>query len=98
MFRRIMSLARPQWRTLAWGALFLVISSSMGLAYPQAIRVIIDEVLGARNPAMIDWAALAMLVIFAVQGVAGALRYYLFTVAGERVVTELRERMFRGIL
>jgi len=70
----------------------------MGLAYPQAIRVIIDEVLGAKNPAMIDWAALAMLVIFAVQGVAGALRYYLFTVVGERVVTELRERMFRGIL
>ena len=70
----------------------------MGLAYPQAIRIIVDEVLGARDEAMIDRAAIGMFFIFALQGVVGALRYYLFTVAGERVVADLRGRLFERIV
>ncbi len=98
MLKRLVALAKPEWRSLVLGALFLLIGSAMGLSYPQAIRVIIDEALGARDPAMVDMAVLAMLVIFAVQAVAISLRYYLFTVAGERIVTRLRDHLFRGIL
>jgi len=98
MFKRLLALARPELRFLILGTLFLLIGSAMGLSYPQAIRVIIDEALGARDPAMVDMAVLAMLVIFSVQAVAVSLRYYLFTVAGERIVTRLRDHLFRGIL
>ena len=98
MLKRLIALAKPEWRSLVLGTLFLLIGSAMGLSYPQAIRVIVDEALGARDPAMVDMAVLAMLVIFAVQAVAISLRYYLFTVAGERIVTRLRDHLFRGIL
>jgi ATP-binding cassette subfamily B protein len=69
----------------------------MGLLYPQAIRIMIDEALGGGLGA-IDQAAIIMLAIFAVQGVAVAIRYMLFTVAGERIVTRLRAELYQTLV
>jgi ATP-binding cassette subfamily B protein len=96
--RRLLSLARPEARTLLAGTFFLVIGSGMSLLYPQKMRQIIDEALGARDRAMIDRIALGMALIFAVQSLAVALRYYLFTTAGERVVTRLRQTLFASLM
>ncbi|KFE71578.1 Lipid A export ATP-binding/permease protein MsbA [Hyalangium minutum] len=96
--RRLLSLARPETRTLIAGTFFLVVGSGMSLLYPQKMRQIIDEALGARDRAMIDQIALGMAVIFAIQSVAVALRYYFFTTAGERVVTRLRQKLFSSLM
>jgi ATP-binding cassette subfamily B protein len=96
--KRIGALAIPEWRWLAVGSVFLVLGGAMGLAYPQAIRIIIDGAMGDGGVELIDKAAIAMAVIFAVQAVAVALRYYLFTVAGERIVARLRERVYLAVV
>ncbi len=96
--RRMLALARPERNTLIVGTIFLLIGSGMGLLYPQAIRVIIDEALGSSGTDKIDKAALFMGVVFLVQALAVALRYYLFTVAGERVVSRLREELYRLVI
>jgi ABC transporter fused permease/ATP-binding protein len=96
--QRLLALARPEWRTLALGTVFLLIGSGMNLAFPQAIRVIMDQALEQGNVRDIDLAALVMVGIFAVQAVAQGLRYYVFTVAGERVVTRLREELYARIV
>ena len=98
MLKRILGLAKPEWRPLALGCLFLLISTSMGLAYPQGIRIIMDETLGSKNPEMVNWAAMGMLVVFAIQGIATAFRSYLFTVTGERIVAQLRKSLFASIV
>jgi ABC transporter fused permease/ATP-binding protein len=97
-FGRLMGLAKPERRSLLLGTLFLIIGSGMGLLYPQAIRVIIDSALQQGQRELIDGAALVMGVIFLIQAVAVALRQYLFTVSGERVVTRLRQDLFSSIL
>lgn len=97
-YRRLLALARPEWRTIALGTLFLIVGGAMELLYPQAIRVIIDEVVTRKNFSAVDATALALVGIFLVQSVAVALRFYLFTLAGERVVTRLRESLYRKIL
>ncbi|SET87490.1 ABC transporter ATP-binding protein [Stigmatella erecta] len=96
--RRLASLARPEARTLLAGTFFLALGSGMSLLYPQAMRLIIDEALGSRDRAMIDRAALGMTVILAIQALSVALRYYLFTTAGERVVTSLRQKLFSSLM
>jgi len=96
--RRLLGLARPEARTLLAGSFFLIIGSGMSLLYPQAMRRIIDEALGARDRAMIDRAALWMTLILAIQSLAVAMRYYLFTTAGERVVTRLRQDLFSSLM
>lgn len=96
--KRILELAKPEWKALGLGFLFLIIGSAMSLAYPQAIRVVMDEALGQGNTGDIDRAVGIMLVIFSVQAVAQGIRYYLFTVAGERVVARLRETLYARIV
>ncbi len=96
--RRILQLAIPEWRSLAVGTVFLVIGGAMGLSYPQAIRVIIDGAMKPGGKELIDLAAVVMGGIFAIQAVAVALRYYIFTVAGERVVARLRETLYRRVI
>lgn len=94
---RLLALALPEWKRLAAATVFLVAGGAAGLAWPQIVRVLIDAaVAGGRET--LDRAVLAMAVIFAVQGVAVALRYYLFSVAGERIVTRLRETVFAAIV
>jgi ATP-binding cassette subfamily B protein len=95
--RRMVAMVRPEWRPLALGTVFLVVGSGMGLAYPQAIRVLVDGAVAGGIPA-INRAATAMLVIFAIQAVAIGLRFHLFSVVGERIVARLREALYRSLV
>ncbi|WNG21866.1 ABC transporter ATP-binding protein [Cystobacter fuscus] len=93
-----MGLARPQARRIIAGTFFLVLASALGLVYPKIIGDIIDQSLKSGNREHIDRVALAMVVVFLFQGAAMALRYYLFTTAGERVVTRLRQNLFASLM
>jgi len=95
--RRLLALARPEWRRLAVATVFLALGGAAGLAWPQVVRVLIDAAVAGGSETLNN-AVLAMAAIFAVQGVAVALRYYLFSVAGERIVTRLRELVFGAII
>jgi len=97
-YRRLLSLARPEARTLALGTLFLVVGSAAGLAWPQLVRVLIDDALAGGDPGRLDRAALLMAGLFLVQAAAVSIRYVLFTTAGERIVARLRERLFSRVL
>jgi len=104
--RRIVALARPEWRLLLSGTVALAVGSAASLLYPQAIRVIIDGALGTGAPTIfgpagpdsVDHAALAMAALALAQGLAIALRARSFGVAGERVVTRLRKELYGSIL
>src|ERR1700694_456981 len=104
--RRIVALARPEWRLPLIGTAALSVGSAASLLYPQAIRVIIDGALGTgaptvfgpANPAAVDHAAFAMAALALLQGLAIALRARSFGVAGERGVTRLRKDLYRSIL
>ncbi|WP_044889315.1 ABC transporter transmembrane domain-containing protein [Myxococcus hansupus] len=96
--RRLLMLARPEVVPLAGATLFLLISSGATLVYPRAIGDLVDQALNAKNRQVVDGLALVMLAVFVVQGLAMALRAYLFNTAGERVVARLRKDLFRALL
>ena len=95
---KLMQLSRKEWPLLAWGLLFLALSSGAMLAYPHTIKKIIDEALTHKNQGQLNKAALLAVGIFALQSVTSALRYYFFTLAGEKTVKRLRENLFGQIL
>jgi len=95
---RLLALSRPEWKILVIGTFFLLLGSAMGLLFPQAIRAIMDGALKQKNYEMINYASLIMLGIFTVQGFAVSMRSYLFTVAGERIVTNLRRDLYNKIV
>jgi ABC-type multidrug transport system fused ATPase/permease subunit len=85
-FRRLIALARPEWRSIAAATLFLLLGSAAGLVYPQAFRMLIDTV-AESGLTHVDRTMWIMVAVVAVQSVSIGLRMYLFSVAGERIVT-----------
>ena len=98
LWLRLLGLAKPETKTLILASVFLAIASATQLAYPQAIRGMIDGALQSKNLDQIDRAALLILVVFFLQAIASSVRYYLFTMAGERIVLRLRQRLYSHIL
>lgn len=97
-FKKLFNLSRQEWPLLGLGLLFLAISSAALLAYPHAIKKLIDEALVEKNTADLNFAALLALVVFIVQSITSALRYYFFTLAGEKTVKRLRAGLFHQIM
>lgn len=96
--RRLLQMALSEWPTLAVGTVFLLLASGSGLVFPQAVRIFMDEISKGGGYGLINKAALAMAAVFLVQGAASGLRYYLFTVAGERIVMRLRAQLYERIV
>lgn len=96
--RRLLQLASSEWPTLAVGTVFLLLGSASGLVFPQAVRIFMDEIANGGGRELINKAAVAMAVVFLIQGAASGLRYYLFTVAGERIVMRLRKQLYEQIV
>ncbi len=98
LWLRILKLAKPEKTALLWGTLFLIISSGANLVYPQMVRTILDQALSVRELSRVNQAALVIWLAFVIQGVASSLRFYLFTLAGERIVMRLRSQLYGHIL
>ena len=96
--RRLVALGRPELARLVVGTVFLLIGAAASLAYPQGIQNLINGALRGADIAAIDREAMKMGVVAVIFGISIAIRFILFSVAGERVVTRLRERLYRSII
>jgi ABC transporter fused permease/ATP-binding protein len=97
--RRVLRLARPELANLVAGTAFLAVGSGASLLFPRAIGHIVDRATAqSTRPGALNQMALWLLLISAVQAGASALRYALFTIAGERVVTRLRADLFARLM
>ena len=97
-FQRLYSLAKQESTSLLWGTLFLLIASGLNLTYPMLIGKLIDSVKEGGGQDAVNQYAIWMIGIFVLVGVSTFFRSYLFTVAGERIVTRLQERLFQQVL
>jgi ATP-binding cassette subfamily B protein len=96
--RRLLGLARLERARLMLGTVFLAVGSAMGLFYPKVAGTIIDAAVAGGDRSRIDRAALEMVAIALVQSAAISLRYVHFSIAGESVVTALREKLYASVL
>lgn len=98
LWLRLFSLAKTEQKTLILATFFLAVASLSQLAYPQAIRSMVDQALQTKDLQKINQISLLILVVFAVQAAASTIRYFLFTMAGERIVQRLRSQLYAHIL
>ena len=98
LISRLLSLTKPESQSLYWGLFFLVISSLSGLIYPQLTRWLIDEVLAPKRLDLLFNVSFGLFFVFVIQGITSSLRFYLFTLSGERIVIHLRQRLYQQIL
>ena len=96
--RRIAGLLREELPALSAGTVLLVAGAALSLVYPQGIRAIVDGAIAGRDPTQVTRIALLLVVIAVVQGLAIAGRHLLFSLAGERGVRRVRERLYASLL
>ena len=95
---RLFLTAKPELKTISLGLIFLILSSGSSLVFPQAIRWLVDNVLQTKRIDLL-WTAVGFLFfLFLLQGITSSLRYYFFSLSGERIVLKLRQNLFKNIM
>ncbi len=99
--RRLYALAWPERWPLFIGTIFLLLSSAGNLAFPEAAGQLFDRALKtATNQvdlALVDNMATTLVAIFAATALFAAMRFVIFSRAGERIVAKLRVDLYRAL-
>src|SRR6266511_1965955 len=95
---RILGLLREELPALSAGTVLLVAGAGLSLVYPQGIRAIVDGAIAGRDPAHVTRIALFLAALAVFQGAAIAGRSLLFSLAGERGVRRVRERLYASLI
>lgn len=77
---------------------FLTLSSAATLSLPLAVRVMIDHGFAHADPATINRSFIGLFVVAMVLAVATAARYFCVALLGERVVADLRRKLYAHLL
>ncbi len=96
--RRLLAFLVPyRWRVVA-ALTALVTAAGCVLALGQGLRFVIDAGFGSGNPAMLNTALAGVIAVSVVLSVATFTRFYLMMTVGERVIADLRRRVFAHVL
>ena len=97
VLRRIFRLSRP-YRARLYGALLLtLLGSAVALVVPLGLRELLDAVFQEANRTMLNRLTVGLLVLFTIQAVVSFSGSYLLQWTGERMVADLRQRLYRHI-
>lgn len=92
--RRIGALFAPyRWQITVVVAL-IVASSAISLANPFLVREVIDRAIPEQNVTLLVWAVVAMLAITVATAVFGVVQTWISTTVGQRIMHNLRTRVF----
>ena len=95
---RLWPRVRPYRRGLIFAGIALVLSSALGLAFPQVVRVLLDAAFEKGDRALLDRLALGLVALFTVQAFLNYAQAYLLAATGERAVAGLRRELFARLL
>ena len=95
--RRIVSYARPHWRTILLFLLVTAVSSAIVVANPLLLKTIIDRGILTGNTSLVMWLAVAAAGLAVLEGVLSLLSRWLSAKIGEGVIYLLRTQVFTHV-
>lgn len=99
--RRLLAYAAPYRWSLVVAGFFTLLSSGLGLVFPQAIGGLVDASflrIGSQTTAQLDQAVLILFGIIALQALVSATASFLLSRTGEAVVADLRKAVYSHLL
>src|SRR6516164_11398410 len=88
----------PHWPLLAVALGALLVAAGAQLALPIALRYLIDQGLAVRDAATINTYFIAFLAAAVLFGTFAALRFYMVSWLGERVVADIRNAVYARVI
>ena len=97
LYMRLLRYVRPYWKTFAIGLIAMVVYAATVPAMPALLKPMIDGSFVAKDPTWIQLVPILLIVIVAVQGIAGFVRTVAVTWVANRVIFDIRNEMFRRV-
>ena len=95
--RELLCLLKPYKKKVVFAFIAILIANVLGLTFPWAIKIIIDEILIKRNTILLNALSLILLLVFVLKFYFGFMREYLASLIGENVVCDLRDKLYRHL-
>jgi ATP-binding cassette subfamily B protein len=95
--RRVGSLFRPYLARLSVVLAAIVFSALLGMVQPFLLRAVFDTALPDHKSELLTWLVVGMIAIAIVTGVLGVWQTWLSNVVGQRVMHDLRTRVYRHL-
>jgi subfamily B ATP-binding cassette protein MsbA len=98
LYARLLRYVRPYWRMFALSILGMIISAATEVALPAAAKPFLDGTFVDKDPVLMRWIPYAIVLVFLVRGIGMFMGSYGSAWVGQRVVMDLRTRMFERLL
>lgn len=97
LLKRVFTYARPYWKLLALVLLTITITSLLELIPPLLYRELIDNVIPNRDFSRLNLLALGMIGVPILSGLIGVAERYFSAKAGEGIIFDLRQQMYKHL-
>ncbi len=98
LYLRLLGYVQPYWRVFAAAILGMAVSAATEPLLPALLKPLLDGTFVHKDDAVIRWAPVLLLVIFFVRGIASFVGTYAIHWVGNRLVMDLRNKMFNKLL
>src|SRR6266545_5296766 len=95
MYRRLLRFVGPYKWNLVLSALLLLVSTGLGLVWPQVVREVLD--LGLKDAGFLDLLIVGLILVLLVRAVVDGVRQFVMAYTGERVIFDLRMEIVRHL-
>jgi subfamily B ATP-binding cassette protein MsbA len=98
LYLRLLRQVRPYWRQFAGGLLAMVLLALTEPAVPVLMKPMLDGSFVDKDPQVIFWSPILLILLFSIRGLANFLSGIAFEWVSGKVVLDMRERMIERIL
>ncbi len=97
LYLRLLKYVRPYMLRVVVAVICIILAAAANLYVPWIIKDVIDDVLTAKDMAMLNIIAGGIIVVFLLRGIFFYGQTYLMAFVGQRVIIDIREALYRHL-
>ncbi len=98
LYFRLLGFVRPYWRQFTLAVIAMMLLAATEPAIPALLKPMLDGTFVERDPEIIRWTPIVLVVVFLIRGSMNFISSIAFEWVAGRVVDDLRRQMFERIL
>ncbi len=98
LYFRLLRYVKPYWSVFALSIVGMLVTAATEVALPVAVKPFLDGTFVNKDPFLITWVPVFMVLLYIIRGAGAYLGTYASAWVGNKVVMDLRDVMFRRML
>ena len=97
VYKKLYQYLKPYFGSLIPGLIFLVFCGLVDLAFPWLLKYLIDDVLISGKPYILNYIAVAAILLYLFKGIFNYLQAYLISGLGQKIVVDIRNDLYQHL-